>query len=133
MDKYYPNFDETFSRYIYTIEIERPSSAIWKVILPVFFIMLIGWFGFFVPHSQLEVRATLGLSALIAAIAFHITIITSLPPTGYLTLADKIMISSYAFLTYVLAIITIVERSIDKKKPEKALKINRASIILSLI
>ena len=130
---HYANWDETYPRYEHTITIGRPGSSLFKILFPVFFIGLIGWFALFVPKKQFEVRATLGFSALLSSVAFHMTVASSIPPVGYLTLADTIMIALYSFVVFIVAVLVGIEVLRNRNKPKMALALNSWAILLSLI
>ena len=51
-----------------------------------------------VPPHELEVRSNAGAPMLAAAVLFHYALIQSLPATGYLTHADKLMLGVYVSL-----------------------------------
>ena len=51
-----------------------------------------------VPPDELEVRSNAGAPMLAAAVLFHYSLIQSLPATGYLTHADKLMLGVYVSL-----------------------------------
>src|SRR4030095_14859558 len=55
-------------------------------------IVLISLTGMWVPPDELEVRSNAGAPMLAAAVLFHYSLIQSLPATGYLTHADKLML-----------------------------------------
>lgn len=87
------------SRYKFDVGIDRfATSAAFSVFVPAFIIVLISLFGLWVPPSELEVRANAGAPMLAAAVLFHYSLIQSLPATGYLTRADKLMLSVYVCL-----------------------------------
>ncbi len=60
--------------------------------------MLISLIGLWVPPSELEVRSGAGAPMLAAAVLFHYSLVQSLPATGYLTHADKLMLGVYVSL-----------------------------------
>jgi hypothetical protein len=87
------------SRYKFTLGLDRfAQSAAFSVYVPAFIIVLISLIGLWVPHSELEVRSNAGAPMLAAAVLFHYSLIQSLPATGYLTHADKLMLGVYVSL-----------------------------------
>ncbi len=128
----YKTFDETYSRYVYSIDLQRPSTSFYRMIIPIFFIGLITWMTFFIPLHKLNDKILLGGGTLIAAIAFHIYLTEPLPPVGYMTLADHFMISLYALILPVVAALIIVDRLIVGQKHEAAERINATYAILTL-
>ena len=87
------------SRYRFTLELDRfAQSAAFGVYVPAFIIVLISLIGLWVPAEELEVRSNAGAPMLAAAVLFHYSLIQSLPATGYLTHADKLMLGVYVSL-----------------------------------
>ena len=100
--KYPPRFDRDdlyVSRYKFTLTVDRfATSAAFSVFVPAFIIVLISLTGMWVPPDELEVRSNAGAPMLAAAVLFHYSLIQSLPATGYLTHADKLMLGVYISL-----------------------------------
>ncbi len=100
--KYPPRFDRDdlyVSRYKFTLTVDRfATSAAFSVFVPAFIIVLISLTGMWVPPDELEVRSNAGAPMLAAAVLFHYSLIQSLPATGYLTHADKLMLGVYVSL-----------------------------------
>lgn len=67
-------------------------------------IVLISLLGMWIPFDKLEPRFNAGPPMLAAAVLFHYALTQSLPPTPYLTRADKLMLAVY--LSLVLHILT---------------------------
>lgn len=87
------------SRYKFVLSIERfGTSAAFSVFVPAILIVLISLVGLWVPPEELEVRSNAGAPMLAAAVLFHYSLLQSLPSTGYLTRADKVMLSVYISL-----------------------------------
>ena len=100
--KYPARFDRDdlyVSRYKFTLTVDRfATSAAFSVFVPAFIIVLISLTGMWVPPDELEVRTNAGAPMLAAAVLFHFSLIQSLPATGYLTHADKLMLGVYVSL-----------------------------------
>jgi hypothetical protein len=100
--KYPARFDRDdlyVSRYKFTLTADRfATSAAFSVFVPAFIIVLISLTGMWVPPDELEVRSAAGAPMLAAAVLFHYSLIQSLPATGYLTHADKLMLGVYVSL-----------------------------------
>lgn len=87
------------SRYRFTVALDRfAQSAAFSVFVPAFIIVLISFFGLWVPPDRLDVRSNAGAPMLAAAVLFHYSLVQSLPATGYLTHADKLMLGVYVSL-----------------------------------
>ncbi|MCX8205598.1 MAG: hypothetical protein N3H31_08130, partial [Candidatus Nezhaarchaeota archaeon] len=59
-----------------------------------------------------------------SATAFHLTLLSGIPPVGYLTLADRMMLSIYTIFLYNLSTSVYIMRLVDAKKTEEAQKFN---------
>lgn len=95
----FDNDDLYYGRFTYTIGIERfGTSAVFKVYVPAFVIVIIGLLGMWVPPDEMEVRSNAGAPMLAGAVLFHFALMQELPATSYLTKADKIMMGVYGSL-----------------------------------
>nr|WP_294808422.1 hypothetical protein [uncultured Nitrososphaera sp.] len=61
---------------------------------------------------------------MLAAVAAHLAAANQLPPIGYLTLMDKVMIVAYALFLNNLVSMVLQMRLVDHKKEEQAAKVN---------
>jgi hypothetical protein len=121
--------DQTFSRFIFSVTIAKPFiSSFIKSILPISVITVISMLALFIAPQNFTMRITLAVTTLLAATTFHLSMLSGIPTTGYLTLADKIMIGVYALFLYNLASSVFIMRLVDNKKPEDALKIKGKAI-----
>lgn len=121
----------TFSRLIFSFTIGRSAlSSILKSVVPILIITCIAMLAFFVSPLNHAQRIRLGVTALMAAVANHLALISQIPPIGYLTIADKIMLTAYTMFLYSLMVSVIIMRRVDQKKTESAIKINRKAGIL---
>lgn len=129
-EHYYPEYNETFSRFVFNINIERIGlSAILKLFLPVFFIVFVGLLALLLGTDKLPQRLTVNTSTLLAAVFFHINATSSIPPVGYLTFADKFMIATYIVLIVTLFSTIVLMRHSEKKEEEKARRHNRLAMM----
>lgn len=91
--------DLYYGRYIFTVGLDRfASSAVFKVFVPAFVIVLISLLGMWVPPEEMEVRSNSGAPMLAGAVLFHFSLMQELPATSYLTRADKLMLGVYGSL-----------------------------------
>jgi hypothetical protein len=103
VDFYYPDrFDDDdlyYSRYKVSLGLQRyGTSAAFTVFVPAIVIVLISLSGLWLPRVELEVRSNASAPMLAAAVLFHFALMQALPPTPYLTRADKLMLAVYASL-----------------------------------
>jgi plastocyanin len=90
----FPNFSAN-------IPIESPPVSVFlKKVLPAIILGFFGFSTFFLSSKRLEERLTVIGAGMIGAIFFHaVYLLGELPPLGYLTIADKIMISIYSIFS----------------------------------
>lgn len=132
--------DETYSRFIFSIKLRRPIlSSFVKSVLPIIVITTISLLTFFISPQNFSQRIGLGVTTLMSATAFHLSLLSGIPPIGYLTFADRMMISVYIIFLYNLSASVYIMRLVDAKKTEEAVKFNRkamnslATLIVALI
>ena len=95
----FPYDDLYHSRYTFRLGLERfGTSAVFSVYVPALVIVLIALIAMWVPPKEMEVRTNAGAPMLVGAVLFHFSLMQALPATGYLTRADKVMISVYVCL-----------------------------------
>ena len=135
----YKVYDETYSQYVFTVDISRiKSNSFFKTFLPVLVIMLIVLVSFLMDPDKITSRLTIATSSLVASVMFHISIANQIPPTGYLTIADKFMILTYIILLFVVIFNVILLELHERKKVELMEKLHRnteysAFVIVALI
>ncbi len=120
-DHEYKVYGETYSQYIYKIEIARLffiSSL--KTFLPVMCFLLISFVSLLVTLEKLDSRVGMNTAMLIASVMFHLSIGSQLPPAGYLTIADKVMIATYATIGINLLLSVMMMRFIQLKREDTA-------------
>jgi len=118
--------EETFSRVVFSVSLERPMvSSFIKTVVPLAVITTISLLAFFMAPQNFAQRITLGVTTLLSATAFHLSLISGIPPTGYLTFADRMMISVYAIFLYNLASSVYIMRLVDCKRMDEAFSAKR--------
>ena len=128
-EHFYAPYDETYSRYIFNIDISRavlPSFI--KSMLPVFFMVFVAMLSLLIAADKVAMRLSLNISTLLAAVMFHLNITSQIPPVGYMTFADKFMIGTYLILLAALASGVLLMRHTDKKDNKMSEKIYSSSL-----
>lgn len=75
------------------IEADRnPTYHVFRVLLPLLFVVAMSWTIFWVPPERFEFQIGLGATAMLTTIAFSLSIASKLPDLGYLTSLDKMLI-----------------------------------------
>lgn len=121
--------DEAYSRFIFSVSLTRPAlSSFIKSVLPISVITTISLLAFFISPQNFAQRIGLGVTTLLSATAFHLALIGGIPPTGYLTLADRMMLSVYTIFLHNLSASVYITKLADAKKMEQAEKFNRKTL-----
>jgi hypothetical protein len=129
-EHHYPNYEETFSNFVFNINISRVVlTSLFKSFLPVFFMVFVAMLTLVLTADKVTTRLSLNISTLLASVMFHLNSTSSIPPVGYLTFADKFMITTYVILVTVLFSGILLMRNTEKKDEAKAYKIYRYSLI----
>jgi hypothetical protein len=117
----YPVFRQTYSRYTFAVNVERPRLAgFFKVLLPALFLVGIGLLALLLSPDHVTQRLTVSTSALVATLLFHLGLRQVLPPISYLTLADRLMIVNYAVLTLSVATAVVLLHLTDTGRTKEA-------------
>ncbi len=128
---YPPRFDRDdlyVSRYKFELVVDRFGlSAALSVFVPAFMIVLISLTGMWIPPDGMEVRSNTGAPMLAAAVLFHYALIQSLPATGYLTRADKVMMGTYVCLLLNM-FSTWLFFVVDEEHMDRTFKLGRAAV-----
>ena len=123
--------EETYSRFVFSLMLKRPTiSAFIKSVLPIAVITTISLLAFFISPQNFAQRIGLGVTTLLSATAFHLSLLSGIPPTGYLTLADRMMLSIYTIFLYNLSASVYIMWLVDAKKTEEAQKFNKKALKL---
>ena len=129
--------DQSFSRPIFTVTLSRPTiSAVIKSVLPLAVITAISLLAFVMAAEDYAQKMALGITTLLSATAFHLSLLSGIPPTGYLTFADRMMISVYILFllnigssVYLMILLRANKKDQAKKYNKKALKLLPLAII----
>ena len=125
--------NEDDNRYPYVnvyFDIERLSNYyIFKVMLPIVFLLIISWSVFWINPKDLESRVTVSIVCLLSLIAYNFVIDNDLPKLGYLTFMDRFILISYLF-SGIPTIQTIITRYLlDNGKIDLSLSVDKNSKI----
>lgn len=125
-EHYYPPYDETYSRYTFTIEIERIRlTALLKTFVPLFFIILITLASLYLTPKEMGFRITIGGSTLITTVLLHLSILSEIPPTPYLTFTDKFMFVTYFILLLSFLVNILILELRERERPRTVQKVQR--------
>jgi hypothetical protein len=117
----YPVLGERRSRYVFQIGIERPIlSSVIKVMLPALILVLGGFTAFFMGPTRAFQRVSVTTATLLGSVVFHLGILSSIPPIGYLTFADQFLVINYLALCCSLGITVMYMHAIDHSREARA-------------
>lgn len=101
----YDVYGQSYSRATFSIGVNRPKlSAFLKNLTPALIITLSGFLALLMGADKATSRLTLTTSALVGSVLFHINMTSSMPPIGYLTFGDRLMMINYIGLVLVLMV-----------------------------
>ena len=122
-------------RFVLSVNIRRPlMSTILKNVMPIAVISCIALLTFMISAKNPSQRISLGVSTLLSATAFHLSLLGNIPPTGAFTVADGIMLSVYILHFYSLLVSVYLMRLMDRNEEVRAEQLNRrAKLFLPLI
>ncbi|MFT3711331.1 MAG: ABC transporter substrate-binding protein [Archangium sp.] len=117
-------------RTLFQVEMRRPFGPyLIKFALPLMLILLMALLGLFLPAERLDVRSALGITALLACIAFHYTQADTLPDVTYLVAADMLFLGAYVFVAGTL-IISVIAFRLGSSSPQRARRADRLGLWL---
>ena len=121
----YEIYGETYSRFVFGLRIQRVVlNAVIKSFLPIACMVLVGLLSLLLTPDKVTTRLSLDISILLGAVMFHVNLTASIPPVGYLTLADRVMIVTYIVLVLILLSgVAILRWAEQEEKKKLALRV----------
>lgn len=114
-----------------TITADREINYyLFRVMLPLFFVVAMSWVIFWVPPSRFEFQIGLGATSMLTVIAFNLAIAGALPPLGYLTVLDRILIWSILMVFLAIAEALLTGLSVVNGHEARAQRIDRMSRVV---
>ncbi len=127
------NYEE-YSRLNYVVEIGRNKKLyLFKMLLPIIIVLLCTLAIFFINPIYSDSRLALAITALVSAVAMHITVSADLPAVGYLVLIDKIYNLSYIAIFCALAETVFTIYLKDRAQFNVAKKVDRYTFFILAI
>lgn len=105
-----------YSGLVVNLEVERQSAYyLFKIILPIIFILAISWSVFWVRGSQLEAKVNITIVCLLSLIAYNFIIDEDLPKLSYLTFLDSFILLSYFYtgIATILCVYSFVKKTMS--------------------
>jgi hypothetical protein len=100
-----------FAKFDAVLELRRlPQFYAWKLGLPLLLIGLMAYLVYFIPASMVPQQIALGMTGILTAVAYMLSLNSSLPKIGYITRADRLFVGviTLAFLGLVKGVLTAV-------------------------
>lgn len=89
----YPWLDETFSRFVFRLDVKRDAHFYWwAIVLPLLPIVATSWSVFWMDPKEFSSQVGVGVTAMLTVVAYRITIDSSLPPLSYMTRMDYFLL-----------------------------------------
>ena len=100
---------------------------IYRVLLLLGIVVAMSWIIFWVPPGRYEFQIGIGSTAMLTSIAFNFSVASSLPPVGYLTVMDRLVIWAVLLIFLATAQALITARLVVHDREHAALVIDRHS------
>lgn len=95
----------TYPRITVSIPLSSPAaSGIVKTMLPIAIVLIAAALALLIPVEYVDAKIGLGITALLALVAMHWGVSSTLPDASYLLMIDVLYLLSYAAVTAVLAV-----------------------------
>lgn len=108
-----PGGHEKYARFVFSLKISRPwAPYLIRMLVPLLVIMLSSFVPFYLSASYADARIGISVTALLSAVALHLTVSADLPHVGYIRLIDKIYNLAYLviFATLLASVVAIRRR-----------------------
>lgn len=113
--------DENYSKFGFGITVYRAKiSAFFKYFFPILIITLISLLTFSISVKNFGQRVGICVTTLMSAVAYHLAALSGLPPLGYLSLFDRIMLVVYTLFLYNLMVSVQAMRLVEREKVKEA-------------
>jgi ABC-type transport system substrate-binding protein len=107
-------------RVAFEVTLRRPLvTAATKLFLPLLVILLVAFVALFVHAKELEVRASVGVTSLLACFAFHFAVADSMPNVTYITLAETLFLVSYGLCAALLCV-SVAAKAFHERGADRA-------------
>lgn len=116
------------SRYVFEVPVARSIVPyVVKSVVPLIIIVLMSFCVFFIDATEFQAQVSITITALLSAIAFHISQSNSLPKVGYLVVADVFYLLSYAVIFLALVQVIVAHVVYHRGYPRRAYQIDRVA------
>lgn len=119
-------------RILVSFMVERPAGGrdlFFKIFSAVLVSVAISFFSLLVSPDELEVRASLSIGSLFAAVGSQFVVSGILPESSVPTLVDNLHVVAYVFIT-LAALVAVLTHGMNKSHPKTARFWNNVALIL---
>jgi hypothetical protein len=115
---------DPYPRVTFTMKIKRNYGFyLFKVAFPLLLITIISWTAFWInPATGFAQQLTVGITSILAAITFNLTITNALPRVPYATLMDGFVATCYLFFFASILGTVFIHYLLTQQKTDRALK-----------
>lgn len=122
----------TVNRAAFEVTLRRPLfTAATKLFVPLVVILLVALSALFIHPKWLDVRAGVGVTALLACFAFQFSVADTMPSVAYMTLADVLFLVAYGLTAVLLAVSVAASYLHDIERPKLWKQLDIAGIVLT--
>lgn len=119
------------ARLTLSISAERnPVFYVYRLITLLALVVAMSWVIFWVPPSQFEFQIGIGATTMLTAMAFIFAISSQLPPVGYLTILDKMVIWAIGLIFLSIVEALIAGRLVLSGKEKQAVRLDAVSRVV---
>jgi hypothetical protein len=123
----------TYSQFVAEYVIQRDIiGSFLKTIFPILIILGISFVAYIIPKNY-DIVTELSLLPLLALVFFHVSALDQLPPLGYMTIFDKILIIAYALIMNNIVASGRQIRADEFSGKERAWHLNNFHLKLSIV
>lgn len=105
----------------------NPEFYLYRLICLLALVVAMSWVIFWVPPSRFEFQIGIGATTMLTAMAFIFAIGSQLPPVGYLTKLDKMVIWSIVLIFLSIVEALVAGRMVLNGREPEALRLDRVS------
>ncbi|HEX4132177.1 MAG TPA: hypothetical protein VHZ24_19260 [Pirellulales bacterium] len=119
-----------YSRFVYSVGITRPGYGMFlKLFTGLFIAAAIAFHALLIRPTELDARFGLAVGAMFAAVASEYVVVSSLPDSNYLTLADKLHILTFGFVFLSLAVSVLSSKFANQGHENRSWWLDRLAFV----
>lgn len=120
--------DGVWHQYEFELLLKRSglTSAV-RIFVPLLCFLMISFITLMLTPESYDKRLGTNTGMLIASVMFHVAVIASLPPLGYLTLADRTVMATYVTIGFHVLLCVRIQRLWMNDAKERAHRVHKTS------